>query len=173
MTCFGVWLNYFDVKKIYSFPSSVQSMYINIIRGYYYGNFRITWQCLLKPWKRKKNKANPEEIQKKINFCLEVTSFWGELDYHNSIQSFLTVKKQTNKKQISQIVFMFFLDRISSSNLLKLIIDFQSEKFFKNRFKAIFKIFCVPPTNSRKITPLMNLLSTLIHDLITIFFLFS
>lgn len=57
MTCFGVWLNYFDVKKIYSFPSSVQSMYINIIRGYYYGNFRITWQCLLKPWKRKKKQT--------------------------------------------------------------------------------------------------------------------
>lgn len=79
MTCFGVWLNYFDVKKIYSFPSSVQSMYINIIRGYYYGNFLITWQYLLKPWKRKKNKANPEEIQKKMNFCLEVTSFWGDV----------------------------------------------------------------------------------------------
>lgn len=63
MTCFGVWLNYFDVKKIYSFPSSVQSMYINIIRGYYYGNFLITWQYLLKPWKRKKNKPNPEENQ--------------------------------------------------------------------------------------------------------------
>lgn len=97
MTCFGVWLNYFDVKKIYSFPSSVQSMYINIIRGYYYGNFLITWQYLLKPWKRKKNKANPEEIQKKINFCLEVTSFWEELDYHNSIQSFWTVKKNKQK----------------------------------------------------------------------------
>lgn len=121
-------------EDLYSFPSSVQSMYINIIRGYYYGNFLITWQYLLKPWKRKKPKANPEEIQKKINFCLEVTSFWGELDYHNSIQSFWTVKKQTNKKQISQIVFMFFPDRISSSNLLKWIIDFQSEKFFKNRF---------------------------------------
>lgn len=66
MTCFGVWLNYFDVKKIYSFPSSVQSMYINIIRGYYYGNFRITWQCLLKPWKRKKqskSRRNLEENQ--------------------------------------------------------------------------------------------------------------
>lgn len=123
-------------EDLYSFPSSVQSMYINIIRGYFYGNFLITWQCLLKPWKRKKqNKANPEEIQKKINFCLDVTSFWGELDYYDSIQSFWTVKKnQTNKKQISQIVFMFFPDRISSSNLLKLIIDFQSEKFFKNRF---------------------------------------
>lgn len=67
MTCFGVWLNYFDVKKIYSFPSSVQSMYINIIRGYYYGNFLITWQYLLKPWKRKKpqskSRRNPEEDQ--------------------------------------------------------------------------------------------------------------
>lgn len=66
MTCFGVWLNYFDVKKIYSFPSSVQSMYINIIRGYYYGNFLITWQYLLKPWKRKKqskSRRNLEENQ--------------------------------------------------------------------------------------------------------------
>lgn len=103
---------------------------------------------------KKKNKANPEEIQKKINFCLEVTSFWGELDYHNSIQSFWTVKKQTNKKQISQIIFMFFFpDRISSSNLLKLIIDFQSEKFFKNRFidlRPSLKYFVFPqPTQER------------------------
>lgn len=66
MTCFGVWLNYFDVKKIYSFPSSVQSMYINIIRGYYYGNFLITWQYLLKPWKKKKqskSRGNSEKNQ--------------------------------------------------------------------------------------------------------------
>lgn len=107
MTCFGVWLNYFDVKKIYSFPSSVQSMYK------YYQRL-LLWQLSynmtisLKTMEKKKNKANPEEIQKKINFCLEVTSFWGELDYHNSIQSFWTVKKQTNKKQISQIIFIFF-----------------------------------------------------------------
>lgn len=50
-------------EDLYSFPSSVQSMYINIIRGYYYGNFLLTWQYLLKPWKRKKTKANPEENQ--------------------------------------------------------------------------------------------------------------
>lgn len=113
-------------EDLYSFPSSVQSMYINIIRGYYYGNFLITWQYLLKPWKRKKKQT---KSRRKSISAWRWQAFGEMLDYHNSIQSFWTVKKQ-----ISQIFSCFFPDRISSSNLLKLIIDFQSEKFFKNRF---------------------------------------
>lgn len=84
MTCFGVWLNYFDVKKIYSFPSSVQSMYINIIRGYYYGNFLITWQYLLKPWKRKKKTKQIQKKSRRISISAWRWQAFGEmLDYHN------------------------------------------------------------------------------------------
>lgn len=95
-------------EDLYSFPSSVQSMYINIIRGYYYGNFLITWQYLLKPLKRKKKKT---KSRRKSISAWRWQAFGEMLDYHNSIQSFWTVKKQTNKKQISQIIFMLFFSR--------------------------------------------------------------
>lgn len=130
-------------EDLYSFPSSVQSMYINIIRGYYYGNFLITWQYLLKPWKRKKPKPNPEENQ----FLLGGDKLLGRCWITIIVSShFDSKKKQTNKKQISQIVFMFFPDRISSSNLLKLI---------KNRFidlRPSLKYFVFPQPTQERLT---------------------